>query len=152
MKKFLNIIAIFIFSTIVFAQTNYNTYTNARFGYKISYPSDLLIPQGEADNGDGQSFEGEGAKMMVFGTNLLLNKTLSKEYQSVIKERGARNVTYKIISKNFFVVSGKTGGKIFYQKTMRNSQDQFISFVIDYDESQKAVYDKAVEKMVKSFK
>ena len=27
-----------------------------RFGYLISYPSDLLIPQGEADNGDGQKF------------------------------------------------------------------------------------------------
>src|SRR5256714_15334892 len=37
-------------------QNNYKTYANARFKYSISYPADLLIPQGEAENGDGQGF------------------------------------------------------------------------------------------------
>ena len=36
-------------------QNNYKTYANARFKYSISYPADLLIPQGEAENGDGQA-------------------------------------------------------------------------------------------------
>ena len=37
-------------------QDNYKTYVNARFKYSISYPADVLIPQGEAENGDGQIF------------------------------------------------------------------------------------------------
>lgn len=35
---------------------NYRTYHNSRFDYSISYPADILIPQGEAINGDGQKF------------------------------------------------------------------------------------------------
>lgn len=152
MKNILSLIAIFVFSISIFGQTNYELYTNARFGYSISYPTDLLAPQGEADNGDGQIFKGDAAEMRVYGSNLLLHETLSKEYAAIIQERGAKNVTYKTIGKNFFAVSGRTNGKIFYQKTLRNSQDQFITLMIEYDESQKAVYDKAVAKMVKSFK
>ncbi len=34
----------------------YKTYSNARFDYSISYPAGLLEAQGEADNGDGQTF------------------------------------------------------------------------------------------------
>ena len=112
----------------------------------------MLTPQGEADNGDGQVFKGDGATMLVFGTNMLLNKTLPKEYETVIVERGAKNVSYKTLGKNSFAISGKADGRIFYQKTMRNVRGQFITFMIEYDESRKSVYDKAVAKMVKSFK
>src|ERR1051326_7562559 len=35
----------------------YRTYANARFNYSISYPSCLLIPQGESRNSDGQIFQ-----------------------------------------------------------------------------------------------
>jgi len=33
----------------------FDTYCNARFGYCIHYPNDLLYPQREADNGDGRA-------------------------------------------------------------------------------------------------
>ncbi len=90
--------------------------------------------------------------MLVFGSNLLLNKTLQKEYEALINERGAKNVTYKTIGKGFFALSGRKDGKIFYQKTMRSAQGAYITFMIDYEESKRAVYDEAVRKMVKSFK
>ena len=32
------------------------TYVNVRFQYSICYPKDLLVPQGESDNSDGQKF------------------------------------------------------------------------------------------------
>ena len=34
----------------------YRTYHNARFDFTVSYPADLLIPQGETQNSDGQRF------------------------------------------------------------------------------------------------
>ena len=56
---------------IVFAtpQNDYKTYANARFKYSISYPADLLIPQGEAENGDGQVFreKSSSVEMRVYG-------------------------------------------------------------------------------------
>lgn len=129
----------------------YRTYSNARFGYSISYPSSLLKPQGEAENGDGQIFLGKGAEMRVYGSNLLLNETLAAEYKAILKEKGSA-VTYKIRKGTFFVVSGKENGKIFYQKTMVNGDGAFITFMIEYDESRRSKYDAAVTRMVRSFK
>src|SRR5256886_15908404 len=59
-------------------QNNYKTYANARFKYSISYPADLLIPQGEAENGDGQVFrEKSGSvEMRVYGGHKSSNKIL----------------------------------------------------------------------------
>jgi hypothetical protein len=49
------------------AQAGFQTYTNARFGYRIAYPADFS-PQGESDNGDGQVFTGgDDAELRVWG-------------------------------------------------------------------------------------
>lgn len=153
MKKILfllTIVSFFAFSQAIFAQANYKTYRNARYGFSISYPSALLKPQGEADNGDGQIFTGTGAEMRVFGSNMLLNETLLKEFNALIKSRAG--VTYKTRQRNFFVVSAISDGKIFYQKTIARKDGSYITFMIEYDESKRAVYDKAVTRMVKSFR
>src|SRR5207237_8321240 len=67
-------------SQTVFAtpQNHYKTYDNARFKYSISYPTDLLIPQGESENGDGQVFrEKSGSvEMRVYGGYNLSNEKL----------------------------------------------------------------------------
>lgn len=152
MKIYFILSAIFIFSALVFGQANYKTYSNARFGYSISYPSNLLTPQGEADNGDGQVFSGaDGTEMRVFGSNMLLNETLLKEFNAVVKEH-AGSVTYKTYQKKFFAVSGTKDDKIFYQKTIAKPNGSFITFMIEYDKSKRDIYDKAVSRMVKSFK
>lgn len=151
MRKLTILFAILILAVGALAQTRYKTYSNARFGYTISYPSDLLTPQGEADNGDGQIFTDDGVEMRVFGSNMLANGTLQKEYNALVKEKGA-SVTYKVFKPNFFVVSGKENGKIFYQKTMKGAGGAFFTFMIEYDETQRQIYDPVVVKMVKSFK
>lgn len=152
MKKFLTFFAILIFSVIAFGQKDFETYSNARFGYSISYPSNLLKPQGEADNGDGQKFSGDGAAMLVYGSNMLPHKTLPGEYAALIKERGAKNVSYKLLRGNYFVISGKSDDKVFYQKTFKNAQGQFITFSIEYDESKRKTYNAVVLPIVNSFK
>ena len=47
----------------------YGSYSNGRFGYSIDYPKDLLIPQGESDNEDGQEFTSKDGKavLLVWG-------------------------------------------------------------------------------------
>ena len=39
-------------------KVSYETYHNNRYDYTVEYP-DFLIPQGEADSGDGQKFISE---------------------------------------------------------------------------------------------
>lgn len=134
------------------AQTpTYKTYTNARFAYSISYPANLLKPQGEAANGDGQAFRAADgrAEMRVWGQNNVNNDSLRAVYDQAVSEWGA-GVSYKVMKQDWFVVSALVDGKIHYRKTMLR-HDVFKTFEIEYDESQKATYDPVTARIAKSF-
>lgn len=134
----------------------YNTYANARFGYSIAYPVGILYPQGEADNGDGQKFlskDGQ-ATMLVYGGHQLDDVPLSDMYEAASKEKAlngaSRNVTMKVLKKDWFVISGYAGGRVFYQKTMlRNGVIK--TFIIEYDRAQKSIYDSITARVSRSF-
>ena len=155
MKKlslFLTLITILFSAQLVWGQGKYNIYNNARFGYSISYPSNL-IPKGESTNGDGQIFAArdKSATLTVWGAHNALDQTLKEKYDEVLNEKG-KSVTYKTIGSNYYVVSGKAKGKIFYQKTIKGEDDTYFTFIFEYAESKRAAYDKAVAQIAKSFK
>ena len=133
---------------------SYKTYGNSRFGYSIAYPAGILIPQGEADNGDGQKFLSKDEKvvMLVYGQFNVLNQTLKNAFSEALREGtpgGA--VTYKLLKDNWFVVSGTVSNRVFYQKTMLVG-NTFKTFRIEYPESQKAAFDRITVEIAKSFK
>jgi hypothetical protein len=128
----------------------YKTYHNARFAYSISYPSNLLTPQGEAENGDGQKFlSSDGrAELIAWGSNNALDQTLKAKYDET---RAERKTTYELVKPGWFVVSGIDNGKVFYQKTILR-QNVFKTFRMEYDESAKAKWDPITARIAISFK
>ena len=142
----------------------YETYHNARFAYSITYPADIFVPQGEADNGDGQRFLSKDgrAEVAVYAGYAVNDSqdTLQKRFREAAgraAEQPSRVVTYKLIKDDWFVVSGRNGGRIFYQKTMfkRAAGDApgvFKTLRIEYDESQNRDYGTVVARLVASFK
>jgi hypothetical protein len=133
---------------------SYKFYNNARYQYSIAYPAGILIPQGEADNGDGQKFLSKDGKvvMLVYGQFNALNQTLKNAFSEALREGtpgGA--VTYKLLKNNWFVVSGTVSNRVFYQKTIL-VDDTFKTFRIEYPESQKDAFDKITGEIARSFK
>ena len=140
-------------SLIAFPQNNYKTYTNARFKYSIDYPADLLIPQGEAENGDGQAFREKTAssvEMRVYGGYNVSNETLRSRYEKLVGEWG-KGVTYKVLRQDWFVVSAMVKGKIHYQKTILRG-GVFKTFEIEYDAVRGSTYNDVTDHISKSFK
>ena len=134
-------------------QNNYKTYTNARFKYSIVYPADLLIPQGEAENGDGQIFKEKGTssvEMRVYGGYNALNESLRGRYEELTR-KWSNGVTYKVLRKDWFVVSALVNGKIHYQKTILRG-DIFKTFEIEYDAVRGSTYNDVTDRIAKSFK
>jgi len=142
--------------TMITAQENYKTYSNARFDYSIAYPANILYPQGESANGDGQKFLSKDghAELIVWGSNNALNERLKDVYE---RESGAssdhpkRVVSYKVLKPNWFVISGREDHRIFYQKTILRG-DVFKSFRIEYSDSDKARFDQIIKRIEKSFR
>jgi len=161
LKKVAFALLVFIIglSITVFAGevNKYANYHNQRFNYSIAYPKDILYPQGESDNGDGQKFLSKDADaiLTVYGSNNVLNQTLADLYLEESKggtyDSPKKVVTYKVLKNNWFVVSGYNSGKIFYQKTILN-KDQFKSFYFEYPASKKKIYDPITKHIASSFK
>jgi hypothetical protein len=152
-------LSFFGFSTYnAFAENIYKTYNNKRFEYSISYPKDILYPQGEAENGDGQKFlskQGD-TMLLVYGSHNIDEQTIKERYQqnsqSKPEENPSKIVTYRVLKENWFVVSGYVSGNlIFYQKTLLNN-DQFKTFYFEYPETQKNLYDSIVKRLSTSFR
>jgi len=131
-------------------------YGNARFGYSVKYPSDMLFPQGEADNGDGQRLLSKDAKaeLAVYGAINIdytsLEADFNQESRGGMANDTKRVVAYKRMKDNWFVVSGFREGNIFYLKRFLVG-DYFITFDFSYPESEKAKWDPVLTKMVANF-
>ncbi len=146
-----------LLAQMVFADEVYHTYHNQRFNYSIAYPKDIMYPQGESDNGDGQKFlsKDADASLIVYGSNNALNQSLEDLYLE--ESRGGTNqdptkvVTYKVLKNGWFVVSGYISGNVFYQKTIFNN-DQFKTFYFAYPEGKKQFFDPITTYIASSFK
>jgi hypothetical protein len=156
MHKLLLIFTLVLWTQLAIAVDAYDTYHNDRFDYSIDYPKEILFPQGESDNGDGQKFLSKDAEvsLIVYGANNALDKSLEEMYREESRggtpENPKRVVTYKVLEDNWFVVSGYNAGRIFYQKTLL-SGGVFKTFVLEYDESEKERYDPIAKQIAKSF-
>ena len=166
LKESIKSLVILMFFCLSFAyaqqtKVQYKHYTNVRFDYGVDYPSNLLIAQGEPINGDGQKFisKNKKAKMVVSGIYNINEKALKQLYEETIanKEKGNATVTYKVLEKNFFVISGISKGKIFYQKTIEKGDTFnrtltiFKTLTIEYNESLKDTFNPITSAISKSF-
>jgi hypothetical protein len=136
------------------------TYCNARFRYCVDYPKELLFPQRESENGDGRIFNDKNGQevLRVFGRNNsdpdFGNISLKKQFSDDVKDANRNKdtkITYQKLGKSFFVISGTRNSKVFYQKTIVK-EDAFAYAILQYDQSEKQIYDKLSERIFESFK
>ena len=131
------------------AEPGFKDYTNARFGFKISYPA-TLIASPDPTNGGGREFHSKDKEfsLATFG-HFLNGATLDSMWQEELKDLGG-NITYKKKDKDWFVVSGVNDGVEFYHKTHVKGGN-FASFHITYPHAKAKQYDPWVEQIAKTF-
>lgn len=156
LMRFCFFIGFLLIGNLNFAQTGFNQYCNARFGYCLSYPN-TFNGQGESENGDGQEFISADGKCSLlvyrdyreaFYESEAECKTQS--YLSDITSDETKQVTYKKKAENFYVVSGFQGSMIFYQKTIFTEQGMMTA-IFTYPTAQKAKYDSYCSKLLETF-
>ncbi|MGQ9896304.1 MAG: hypothetical protein ACUVR8_01895 [Acidobacteriota bacterium] len=136
-------------------QVGYQTYVNARFGYRVSYPADF-VSQSESDSGDGQVFTGpDEAELRAWGGHNVLAETPRKALREELRRcaEGFRQVTYRQVGKDFFVISGylPDAKHIFYIKKLVRP-DRYAGFEFIYPVGNRARYDRAVVTIARSLR
>jgi hypothetical protein len=125
------------------------TYRNVRYGYSVCYPRNVLRAGAEALNGDGRSFEGRnGSEVQVYGSG-------DPDRQGVVGDlsqstadrvRHGAQITYRRVTPNWGVISGRQGNSLFYRKVVARA-DQLIALELTYPASLAAFYAPVVARM-----
>jgi len=134
------------------APAGYATYQNTRFGFSVEYPKAVLLPQGEADNGDGQQFESRDKRfrLAVWAGFNVLEKSVAEVCKDGIRaEKSGTRVTYQVVKSDWYVYSGIAGEDIVYQKGILRG-DTFTTLRLQYPMAEKEKWDADVKRIVAS--
>jgi hypothetical protein len=106
------------------ASSGLATYTNSRFGFRLTYPQETLYPQGESANGDGQVFASADGTLRVtaWGERRDSQEPIAEIFAYESRGLAGANrdfvVTYKRQKDNWFVVSGTSGAEGVYRRAL----------------------------------
>lgn len=130
----------------------YTGYYNERYGYGMEYP-DILIPQGEADSGDGQAFvSGDGsATLRVYHDFRSLSgdpDPIEKAYRDDVKR--LKPSRQKLHESHYELQGTTADGKQFSQVTIRQG-DEYYTIAAEYDKADAELFDDIVQHAFNSF-
>jgi hypothetical protein len=131
----------------------WNTYQNARFGYSVAYPADLLAPLPEAANGDGRHFQPRRghADVAVWAgydaTGQSLGALADEAEQGCVGGHASYRVVRDAKAPPFMAVScARPGGAVFYTKALR-CKDVTTEIEFTYPNTESATWDPVVARM-----
>ncbi|MHC5234179.1 cupin domain-containing protein [Brucella sp. LJL56] len=134
----------------------WKVYVNARFGYSICYPADLLTVQFRSDNGDGAVFSSKsGAELRVWGRYNVLEQGMNTIIAGLAGENAV--VSYRHSTENWAVVSGKKNSAVFYAEVLlehntAHNIDTVRIFRLTYPTGGAKIYDAVAERLAKCFR
>lgn len=130
----------------------YQTYHNARFGYRIDYPADFK-PQPEAGNGDGRRFVSPDGQVVLtaYAGYQVLDGGLA-EYRRLARERWQQqHATLALDQKTStgFALSGTVKGRIFYEKAVLKAST-LTTFEWQYPAARRAALDPIIRHTIQT--
>lgn len=132
-------------------QYTYNTYSNARFGFSVKYPSSFSGGV-EPTNGDGTTYTDGNCTITVYAGHMNViedNETIETYYQRDLEAIGG-SASYHTVNGNSYVISYFEGDTIVYRKGI--AQDGIIStLIIEYPASLSSQYESIVNDVSESF-
>lgn len=130
----------------------WKTYQNARFGYSVAYPGDLLRPLPESDNGDGRHFQplhghADVAVWASYGAGDTLTGLADEAEQGCSGGRASYRVVRGHDVPPFTAISClQSDGKVLYAKALR-CKDVTTQIQLTYPATEKATWDPVAAKM-----
>ncbi|MBD3107406.1 hypothetical protein IEO70_03430 [Bacillus sp. AGMB 02131] len=132
-------------------QYTYNTYSNARFGFSVKYPS-TFSGGVEPTNGDGTTYTDGTCTITVYAGHMNVledNETIETYYQRELEAIGD-SASHQTVNGNSYVISYFEGDTIVFRKGI--AQDGIIStLIIEYPASLSSQYDSMVNEVSGSF-
>lgn len=153
-KFWLSLVILLALNATASAQTRWASYANARFGTTADYPADLFTQRDPPpENGDGVRMHSadDRATLTIYGHYNVENDTPAGYFERVVDKDG---ITYRSLTKTYYVVSGQRGADIFYERCNFRKGDRATvdCFEITYPAREKTAWDAIVSRISKSLR
>jgi hypothetical protein len=128
------------------------TYYNARYGYSVTYPADILVPEPVADAGDGRRFHVNhgSASMAVWASYNAMNDSPAEIERSYKPQCAGGKITYETAKPRLVALSCITqAGRVLYFKTLIQGT-VLTTITFDYALADRATWDSRVAKIAGS--
>lgn len=139
------------------AGSDFQNYTNDRFGFQLEYPSDFS-EGAPPENNDGMEAHDGNASFVVYGSHMTTGgeavsalESINSIYQEDMQTIEASNpVSYHKAEDNWYVISYVEDGNIVYKKSLLGD-DFIVDLLIEYPENEQESYESVVNRMIESF-
>lgn len=133
-----------------------NTYTDATYGYTITYPKALLVHQQGAGSADKQVFKSaEGqTELTIYRDIRLAGKdtlSLDKAFEQDRTTKSDRQVIYNKMNPRFYTVTGVEKGKAYVQKSIA-VDNKIITAKLVYSKDEKDKFSPIALALMDTFK
>jgi hypothetical protein len=142
MKK---LVAFFLFLFATAAQAGgWQTYRNDRFGATADIPAGWRM--GEApENDDGRVFTSPDGRATITVSGIFVALPRFQEFAIMTKPGDGETIDYKRQGRDWLVVSGRKGDRIFYRRSLLScGATVWNSVYLDYPAAEKASFDPIV--------
>jgi hypothetical protein len=130
----------------------WQTYYNDRFGATAEVPAGWRIGE-EPENNDGRIFTSPDgrASVTVSGSYAVIPRV--QELEIMTRPEPGETIDYKREGRDWIVVSGRKGGRIFYRKSLLScGATVWNSVYLDYPAAGKAAFDPIVAHVASSLR
>lgn len=130
------------------------SYTNSRFGYTLVVPAILRAAGEGSDDGRIWTSQDGRARLIASAMGNAAADSLAAYRRHVIAESYAdAAITYSPMRDSWFVLSGRKGDLIFYERATFACGGRFIyGWLITYPADQRRTYDPIVEEIARSYR
>jgi hypothetical protein len=131
------------------ATSNWTAYRNAKHGFELRYPAELLTLETVPANGDGVLWTTPDGRAKLFA-GAVVNEggdTLESYRRFLIEDTYAGwTIDYAPVRRNWFVLSGQRDGEMVYERvTFACAGRMIYGWQLRYPVAERALYDRIVE-------
>lgn len=139
-------------SNTTLMDSNYGIFKSDKFNYSLEYPNKNFKITSKHDDGiDLESYDSK-TSIHCYVTKNTLNEDIKTMYEENIDYIG-REIPYKKLGKDFYVLSYIKNGYIEYAKVIYDSKNNiFIQLRFYYPENYKEIMNPIIERMTESLK
>lgn len=139
-------------SNATLMDSNYAVFKSDKFNYSLEYPNKIFKIISKHDDGIDLESDDSKASIYCYITKNTSNNTIKSMYEENIDFIG-REIPYKKLGENFYVLSYTKNGYIEYAKVIYNEKNNtFIQLRFYYPENYRETMNFIIERMTESLK